>query len=673
MTAAMTVLVWWAFAYRVWDLTRQSLWPDEVYSLVASGWTIDQTWRDLIGDHVPFYTIVLAGWRFATGPSEFSLRYFSVVFATLSIPLVMILARRLLDPTSGLIAGLLLALSPFQLYYAQEVVMYALLGALVLLASWIFVRWATSPTNPALLLGGGLYGALAYTHYAGLFLLATHVTIWCSSWLLRWIERETRGELPLRLPGFGLRWPLAWAFGGMMFAPWFLTHLSSVSGNMVGGTSKTILQLIGSSLVDLTFGYAIGNHLDAANPIENRVFDNLGWLSLLVPLCCALAILPRQRSLGMAIPSGSVLAILHVLIPYGLLIALVQGTREYSSRYGFPATVWLPVAVAAGLAYLRPPFRWLMVLALLGFGFWGGLIYEEHPGFARLDFRSATSYIVNDLRPDDGVVVTAPYVASTFDYYSAAKGSAATGTPLPVTIPADDSQTRAAIEVMASTHSRLWWLRWQDYFADPRGTISQWLQAHAIRERQRESGGGLIVDLWLTRAPTVARIPPSATPVAGELGSPVRLVGYELASDWPGTLTITFYWLLGEPLRSDYTIFLHLLDQAGRTLVNGDGEPYHGQFPTTRWPVGEIVRDVHEVKLDPCRPSDIFRVETGFYLLSTMQRLGAPGQDSTGFSVIAPPAIRQAAGLGWALSRLPPILRLDERLPAYSRSSCANR
>jgi mannosyltransferase len=668
----LVFLAWGAFAYHLLDLTRQSLWPDEVYSLVVSGWTLEQTWHDLIGDHVPLYTIVLGGWRYATGSSELSLRYFSVICATLSVPLVVVLARRLLDPASGFVAGILLAISPFQLYYAQEVVTYAFFGTLVLLSSWVYLRRTADPSGKALLVAGLLYAALAYTHYAGLFLVATHVAIWCGSLVLRWIGRGMQSESLLSLPRFSRRWPVAWVLGGVLFAPWFLTHLSSVSGNFVGGTSKTLRQLIGSSFLDLTFGYAMGNHLDAANPIDMRVFNNLGWLSLLVPLGCALAVLPRRRVTGFAIHSGSILAVLHVVIPYGLLLALVQGTREFSSRYGFPATLWLPIAIAAGLWYVRPPFRWLGVIILTGFSLWGGLIYFEHPGFARLDLRSATSYIVNNLQPGDGVVVTAPYVASTFDYYSAAAGADVAGMPLPAAIPSDDSQTRTAIAAMGSSHSRLWWLRWQDDFADPHGIISKWLQANAIRDRQRDWGGGLVIELWLTRSPRLAELPASAIPAAGVLGDQARFVGYELASDWPGTLTITLYWSLSEPLPSDYTIFVHVLDHAGRTLANGDSEPYRGQFPTSRWPVGEIVRDVHEVRLDPCAASDRFSAETGFYVPKTMQRLGTPGKDSIGFSMERSPGIRQGPGLGAVLARLPAALRLDERLPADSRSLCAS-
>ncbi|HUX88009.1 MAG TPA: hypothetical protein VMW65_13485, partial [Chloroflexota bacterium] len=54
-------LVLGAFVLRIYRIDSQSLWPDELYSLVVSYWTIGQTWTQIVGDHVPLYTLLLGG------------------------------------------------------------------------------------------------------------------------------------------------------------------------------------------------------------------------------------------------------------------------------------------------------------------------------------------------------------------------------------------------------------------------------------------------------------------------------------------------------------------------------------------------------------------------------------------------------------------------------------
>ncbi len=676
VAAAWLLLIWGAFAYRTWNLTRQSLWPDEVYSLDVSKWSLAETWTALVSDHVPLYTIVLGGWRSFAGSSEFSLRYLSVICATLAVSLAIVLARRLLNSApASYVAGFFLAISPFQLYYAQEVVTYAFLGAVGLLSSWVFLRWVAKPPWRVLLLEGLLYAALAYTHYSGLFVPATHVAIFCASLVLRridaWqIERGAVGGLRVSAPVVAPAWAVAWVGGGALFMPWFLTHLTSVAANVAGGTSKSLPELLSDTLIDLTYGYAVGNHLDAGNPIDANVLRNLTLVAVvLVSVCLVLALLPRRRGSSLLIPWAHLVALLHTVVPYGLLFALVQATREFSSRYGFPATLWLPIAMVAGLWYLRAPIRWLGVALFTCFSLWGGLVYIEHPGFYRLDFRAAASYILDNRQPGDVVVVTAPYVASTFDYYSDAAGANLSGTPLPATIPLDEAQTRSALAALGVAGSRVWRLRWQADYADPSGLIAHTLEGSAMRESERNLGGGLAVELWLTRPPVLDTLPASARPVSQQLANRMRLVGYDIASRWPGTLAVTLFWSASAPLEDDYTVFLHLVDQDGHVVANGDARPYDGRYPTTRWPAGKIVRDLHEFQIDPCTPPGAYQIETGLYVLRTMQRLGSPGSDAIRLTVLVP-EIQQAPSGGSILTRLPAALRLDERLPPYGAHDC---
>ncbi|HVC35219.1 MAG TPA: glycosyltransferase family 39 protein [Chloroflexota bacterium] len=668
--AAGLVLVLGAFVLRIYRIDSQSLWPDEVYSLVLSHWSIGQTWTQIVNDHVPLYTLLLGEWRPLVGTSAFSLRFFSAIFSTLSVPLTLILARRFLRPSAAYVAAMLVAISPFQVYYAQEVVMYSLLGALALLSSWLLLRWAARPGLGVVILQSVLYGAMAYTHYAGLFVLATHVAIVVVSWLCGWFQpRDLTGGLPVEAPVFSRRWVWTWLGGMLLFLPWVATHVHAMASNVAGGTSRTVIDLLALTFTDLSFGNAIAAHLDAGIPFEAAVLQRLAWASLLLPAFCILAIVPRRRGGRWRISWDHLVALLHAVIPFAVLLVLVQFTRDFVSRYGFPATFWFPIAAVAGLWYLRPVLRWLGVALLVVYCAWGGLLYFQHPGFARLDFRDAVAYIVQHRRPGDAVIVTAPYVASTFDYYVGPAAGELPRTPLPATVPMNVRQTQQALSKLDDSSQRLWLLRWQDYYSDPHRVIANWLGAHAIHERTLNFPGDLAVELWLTRPPVRATLPPDTTTTSAEIGHTMHLAGLASRRSLDGPLVVTFYWRLSAPLTDDYTVFVHLVDQSGRRVAQADAPPYEGQYSTTRWPVGPIVQDVHRISLPTCLPPGRYRLDVGFYVLKTMRRLGSPGDDTFHLSVVVPPmpANPLAHTLLW---RLPPALRLDPKLPPSIQVGC---
>lgn len=704
------------FGARVYALAGQSLWTDEIYNYSVSRWTLGQVWRDLVHDHVPLYTILLGWWQVAAGSSELSLRYLSVLCSVAMLPLLLVLGRRFLPTVPLYVAVFLVAVSPFQIAFAQEVVAYSLLGFLALLVTWLFLSRLSAPTAPVLLLAGILYATLLYTHYAGFFVLLTDIAVALAAELARWgrsrLQSRVRSPFNVDLvaepPRVSSRWSLAWGIGVALFLPWAIPHAGAVGDNLVGGTSRSVISLLGATFTDLSFGPVFTDHLDAGRADAALVLRNLALASLVLPLALGLAIWPgwrkdrsfpparertRRVNLGRGRPEGcpysdspvpidranvrgdqrrlilvwrwdDLVALLHAVIPFAVLLVLVQFSREFVSRYGFPAVAWVPVVVVLGLWRLPPPARWIGVLALLAFSAWGDVVYLEHPTFARYDFRDATAYVLDHRAPGDAVVITAPYVAPAFAYYADPAGHQNSPLPifaLPETMPMNDAATRAALKGIADAHPRVWLLRWQDYYADPRGTIANWLGANGYPLDDQRWPGGVALDLWATRPPMLASLPPLGQSPEGQIDQ-VRLVGDEVATPRSDQLDLTLYWRLDAPLADDDTVFVHLDTPGGQTVARADARPYAGRFPTDHWPVGPIIGDVRQVPLPPCLAPGRYVLSLGFYVLKTMRRLGGPGQDviRLPIDVRPPPA---AAPPGPILSRLPAALRLDNLLP----------
>jgi len=86
-------------------------------------------------------------------------------------------------------------------------------------------------------------------------------------------------------------------------------------------------------------------------------------------------------------------------------------------------------------------------------------------------------------------------------------------------------------------------------------------------------------------------------------------------------LPVTLHWRSLRTVGEDYTAFVHLVGPDGRLHGQVDAWPVQGSYPTSRWSPGEEVSDPYEVRLAPDAPSGRHRVEVGWYLLATMQRL----------------------------------------------------
>ena len=110
-------------------------------------------------------------------------------------------------------------------------------------------------------------------------------------------------------------------------------------------------------------------------------------------------------------------------------------------------------------------------------------------------------------------------------------------------------------------------------------------------------------------------------------GDAARLAGYDLASAEMrpgGALDLTLHWQALASTDRPYTVFVHLLDEAGTVKGYGDSEPGGGAYPTTGWLPGEYLADRHTVTLAPDAPAGTYRLAVGLYDPETGERLKTP-------------------------------------------------
>jgi hypothetical protein len=90
----------------------------------------------------------------------------------------------------------------------------------------------------------------------------------------------------------------------------------------------------------------------------------------------------------------------------------------------------------------------------------------------------------------------------------------------------------------------------------------------------------------------------------------------------PGdVLHVSLSWKLLQQTESDYTVFVHLVDEEERVWAQHDGPPVGGSRPTSSWPLGEEITDHHGLALPPGIPSGTYSLAVGLYDPATGDRL----------------------------------------------------
>ncbi len=158
---------------RVFNITGPSLWLDEIMTVGRVAGSAAETLQHVyISPHPPLYYLLLNFWLALVPLSEFFLRLPSALFSALTVPVVYWIARQLFDRRTGLIAALLLSLSPYQISYAQEAKSYALLWFLLAVSFGCFFRFQRDGSGRALRWYVVSSVASIYTLYSGFLFIA---------------------------------------------------------------------------------------------------------------------------------------------------------------------------------------------------------------------------------------------------------------------------------------------------------------------------------------------------------------------------------------------------------------------------------------------------------------------------------------------------------------------
>jgi mannosyltransferase len=594
---------------RFYHLGTQSFWNDEGNSARLAERPLPQIVEGAAGDiHPPGYYLALAGWRALVGESEFGLRALSALASLLAVAAVGGIGARLFERRVGLLAALLAALSPFQIYYAQEARMYALLALLAALSIRLTAAVLTipgqmaagrfNPRRAGAIIGGYVLvnAAGLYTHYSFPLVIGAE-TLAFLIWLL---GRPRKGH--------GL---VVWALlqGGtlLLFIPWLPTALDQLARwpRGLGGS-------VGALTLGRTLAYGVTLSPDAARSglIPLLLIAFVGLFPPLDP-----QVDPRylhwEERLGLA--AG------WLLVPLVLLVGLNVMSEPFL-KFLLPAALALNLLVARGALMaveLSKPtldtdrrgaaLRQVVVAILLLAGLsptWAGLrgLYLD-PQYARDDYRAMAARILAEAGPEAAVVLDAPNQWEVFTYYYPDGPNIA---PLP------DGSTQETLAHLLRDHSRIYALFWGAAQQDPDRAVERMLEASAFTLSADWYGGVRFVTYAVPGEGGQGALPGKV-----RFGEAIRLDGFSLSDTAlaPGeALGVSLRWAADSPINERYKVFVHLYAPDGVTIAaQHDAEPGGGLAPTDGWTPGQVVRDNHGLLLPPEAAPGVYQLAVGLY------------------------------------------------------------
>ena len=170
------------------QISTHDFWYDEAVSALIARLSTIQILGNAAADDHPFGYYLLLHFWLGLGQSEAIIRSLSALVNLATVLLVYGLGRRLFDRPTAVLAALLAAVLPFQIYYAQETRFYGVVVFLSTAIIWIFLAAVQTNKSWWIWLGYAAVAALGiYTHYFVAFLIiGAHI------WFLLNIRQYTK-------------------------------------------------------------------------------------------------------------------------------------------------------------------------------------------------------------------------------------------------------------------------------------------------------------------------------------------------------------------------------------------------------------------------------------------------------------------------------------------------
>ena len=598
-----------ALGLRAYRLEAQSLWSDEGLSLYRARLPLGENLTNIIivppnvptqDTNPPLYFTLLSALRAVAGESEYALRFLSTMAGVALVPLLYVTGRRAFSSLSGVMAAALGALSPFLVWYSQEVRMYTLLVALSLTSVYLLLRALGIGNRPG---DEGLRSkrqvgiwviwvivtaAALYTHFTAFFLLLFEALV-----AIAVLWRRRRPEAIM---------------AGLAVVVVAIPIAAYAAARTASGVDPSFgFRTLDSIVEELAGSFSIGWTVEiyqpswAVAPALSLFF--VGALGGFVGR-------PRQIAPGMAL-LAHVAVVLLLFYAVAFIRPLYTGPRHLVL---LAAPFYL--LVGNGLAILWRRRRmvgvatliWIVVTMLIWLR-----VQVSDPAYIKQDIRSVARVVSERARPDDVVIIHDAITSFVFDYYY---DGPAQWHIIPAYPSHDVDAALAEFQARAESAARLW------FVTDPKplsgfdpAALDAWARGHLLRldhDRFPAIWLGSAYQLYTARFPILDALPEAADPQDVAWHGGLRLVGVlpvglESEESGDANYELSLFWVLDVPAQGNLVTTFRLVDQVGEERLRQGGKVFDN-WSARRWPVGKIVRQDVSLVLPPDLPPGEYTV-----------------------------------------------------------------
>jgi 4-amino-4-deoxy-L-arabinose transferase-like glycosyltransferase len=675
LIGAVLALIWVGFWLRLLYVERPYYHPDEYVSMLAA---------QAVAEHgVPvlpsglFYDPEIAFSYFSglfvrlLGASLSTVRWASLFFGVLSIPMAYVTARRIFSsPLAGVAAATFLAAAPDAVLWSGRARRYAMGEFLILLILLLIWRGAVEGNNRkyriffyVVCVVAGLTFLQALVVLPPL-LLAVLVVTWrtqpISSGILKKHNAIEAILIVLTLAGLYLR--ATFNFAVHMAEMRVAGSLQDVSASSVSKVAAAL-----SPFLFPTFSLPL-----ALAKIHWQLVSEPLYQVLAIPVLLAitLSLVPNFDRTGKYRRAVWFLLIIAGGVLFEFLFIISQDWLQGRARYLFvtlwPAFIILACGAVVGLERLarrwHPPARfpqlteWAFVpvkLSLLAAVLAVTLPNTSAPLKTMLgdevDYPQAFQFVADHWQPGDQVMTNWPaasywYLGRT-DYYAQEKSADvfrnSKSEMVDMWIGAHWVSNPEELDA-ALRKGQVWFVTDKDRLQEEYSRVLR--QQILARMELVFKGEANQAYVFLPKAKPVIIPSQPDVQVEARLAGQVELTGFSL--DQAALLRgapaqLTLFWKALQPM-DDYKVFVHLRDRNGRTVAQADHIPSEAlvALPTSTWLEGKIVPDVSYLQVPADTPPGEYQLLVGMYNADTMERLAVEG-DTTGENAVVVTTLRR--------------------------------
>lgn len=580
-----------AYALRVLTLEAQSFWLDEFYAV----WFIDRPFMETVRiiinprNNGPLFFLLLWPWYRLAGPSDFAVRYLSALSSVVTVGALWQLSRQWFDRRTANVAALLIALSPFAIWFGQEAKMYALHMLLATLST-LLLTLALQRNRWWLWAGYGVsINLLGYSHFFGAFAIAAQGIVT----LVTAHDGRRRGAYILTMLLVALPYLPVVRFALQVFpeleiidpSKQFVPPLAGIRDILIGFSARMEPPqladgLLGGVVVLLVFGC-----LAAWRRQWQRGVQLIGLLAL--PIVFFYAVAFKLRVFAPKYLSAT--------FPFFILTSAIAVTTLAKWKRAVGIVLMATLLLGAARAHLRD---------------------LTQPAVQRTDWRYAAAYLEEHATEDDVIVTYVDYIDRLLKYYYNGE--------LPIQPYPYDPATPELLydELEDEDYHTLWLVLSHDRVYAPNHRLID-----VARERYPQITGqyptqGQIQIVGFTMQWRHRDLPARAQPLTVDFGTGLALRGYHVdqtrlpateavshpPSNW---IHVTTYWQRTGAACQPGQRPAALLSDAGGAVWGRALERSPAVFerdPPCQWPEDALIEAHFDVNLNPATPVGAYQL-----------------------------------------------------------------